>query len=73
MRSLKLSRKEPWSTMQLEERPWATPGKWNEIEAMRDATEAALESAGCHRREIDVVVFCGCDKCAPGPCTGMVQ
>ena len=51
--------------LQFKERPYAQAGQWSEIEAMRDAVTAALEAAACQRSEIDLVIYCGCEKCAP--------
>ena len=55
----------PKPAAQFKERPTAAADEWSEIEAMRDAAAAALEAAACQRSDIDLVIFCGCDKCAP--------
>ena len=48
--------------VQFKERPFCFLGEWSEIEAMRDAVTAALKAASCERNEIDLVIFCGCNK-----------
>jgi 3-oxoacyl-[acyl-carrier-protein] synthase III len=51
--------------VQFKERPYTQADQWSDIEAMRNAVTAALEAAACQRSEIDLIIFTGCEKCAP--------